>query len=369
MENICVLHIVSALKGGGVERVLYNYFSHMNMENVKMSIAVLGENEKQFMATLFLDLNIDIVYLSSDICMAMRRLNSILKKKEYNIVHCHVEELSVFYLYVAWINKVPVRIAHGHMAHTPLSITKILKKTLLYFVLNVFVTQRFACGKEAAKSLWGNRALSKGKVLVLNNAIDKNIFKFDMSVRLKKRHELNIEDNTLVVGSVGRFAIQKNQNFLIDIFYEIRKKRKNALLLLVGEGTLECKLKQQVAALGLVNSVLFLGLRNDVPELMQAMDLFLLPSLYEGLPVVGVEAQCMGLLSFFSDSITDEMKLSDNSIFVSLKKSAFQWCEIILKYYDEGKERSSGCIDASFDIFKEADRLKSYYSGMLLKNE
>ena len=154
------------------------------------------------------------------------------------------------------------------------------------------------CSELAGRWLFGDKAYDSGKVYLLNNAIDLDKFKYNESLRKEKRKELGIGEDTLVIGHIGRFVAQKNHTFLIDIFNELHKKNHNSLLLLVGQGPLKEEIENKVKELKLNDSVRFLGQRNDANELYQAFDVFCLPSLYEGLPVVGVEAQATGLFMY-----------------------------------------------------------------------
>ena len=156
------------------------------------------------------------------------------------------------------------------------------------------------------------------------------MFKINIKKRNEIRQKLNIESK-IVISNVGRFTTQKNHTFLIDIFNEIYKKNNNAVLMLIGNGEKEDEIKKKVEKLGIQNSVLFMGHRDDVNELMQAMDVFVMPSIYEGLPVVGIEAQAAGLPCFMSkDVITDEVKIAENVKFISLDDNAEKWADEIL---------------------------------------
>ena len=179
----------------------------------------------------------------------------------------------------------------------------------------------------------------------------------------KKRKELGIKEDTIVIGHIGRFVAQKNHTFLIDIFNQFHKKEKNSILLLAGQGPLQEEIKNKVRELGLDDSVRFLGQRNDANELYQVFDVFLLPSLYEGLPVVGVEAQASGLLCFLSDDMTKETKVLDSTVFMSLSNTAEEWTDEILTNLKDYKRinTKSEVSDNGFDIEVEARKLEKYY--------
>ena len=230
----------------------------------------------------------------------------------------------------------------------------------------VYVTDYMCCSELAGRWLFGDKAYDSGKVYLLNNAIDLDKFKYNKSLRKEKRKELGISDDTLVIGHIGRFVAQKNHTFLIDIFNELHKKNPSSLLLLVGQGPLMEEIKNKVKELKLNDSVRFLGQRNDVNELYQAFDVFCLPSLYEGLPVVGVEAQASGLLCILSNAMTKETKVLDITKFMSLNNTPREWADSILddvkryKIIDSSKEMRS----KNFYIKEEAKKLEKYYLNL-----
>ena len=223
------------------------------------------------------------------------------------------------------------------------------------------------CSELAGRWLFGNKEYDKGNIYLLNNAIDLDKFKYNESLRKEKRKELGINDDTLVIGHVGRFVEQKNHRFLIDIFNEIHKKNNNSVLLLAGQGPLMDEIKNKVISLKLEKNVKFLGQRNDIDKLYQAFDVFLLPSLYEGLPVVGVEAQATGLLCELSNDMTKEIKVLDTTRFVSLNTSAEEWATIILDDYSKFKrhDTTSEITKNNFNIKNETSKLENEYSELL----
>src|SRR5690606_4659996 len=168
-----------------------------------------------------------------------------------------------------------------------------------------FPTHYFSCSNHAANWLFGTK-MKEVTPTIVPNAVDVKRFQFNPEIRNRLRTELNGE-NRFIIGHVGRFEKQKNHEFLIDIFYEIKKRKRNGMLVLVGEGILQSRVERKVKQLGLENDVKFLGVRKDIPELLQAFDIFLFPSLFEGLPVVLVEAQAAGLKSIVSNTITKEV--------------------------------------------------------------
>lgn len=282
---------------------------------------------------------------------------------EYRIVHSHIDAMSFLPLLAAKRSNVPVRIAHSHST----SIDKDFKYILKQFYrlkLNSAATHRFACGEAAGKFLFRGKPFQ-----IIPNAVDARRFWFDGSLREKKRRELGL-GNKFTVGHVGRFCYPKNHRFLIDIFRELWKNCPDSVLLLAGVGEKESEIKNYVSESGLQESVRFLGNRSDVNELYQAMDVFVLPSLFEGVPMVGLEAQFSDLPCFFSDRVPTEVQFNKDVQFISLDESAGQWADIILK--SKGKKRTHNRQDilkSRFDIKVAYKILEQQYEKLFGKYE
>ena len=191
-----------------------------------------------------------------------------------------------------------------------------------------YANLQLACSKEAGEWLFGNT-----QFIVLNNGIDVSKYVFNQNIREEYRKILGFSDE-LVLGHVGRFSNQKNHNFLIDIFYEIIKINKKSKLILIGTGELENEIKEKVESLSLKEKVIFLGARADVNKIMQAMDVFILPSLFEGLPVVGVEAQASGLPCIISDTVSKDVKITDSVLQISLSLPPEEWGKKLIDFYE-----------------------------------
>ena len=211
---------------------------------------------------------------------------------------------------------------------------------------------------------------NKKKYSVINNAIDTSKFHYDSSERCACRKELNIEPGAFVIGHVGRFNAQKNHSFLLDIFCAVLKKNKESMLLLVGEGDLESHIKMLAAQRGISNKVLFLGIRKDIHRIYQAMDVFVMPSLFEGLPVSGIEAQACGLPCVFSNTISFDTKITDNVSFVPLNISPSDWADNILNYQNTTRSDQSGIVKAKgYDITIQAKLLEDFYINAIKELE
>lgn len=257
---------------------------------------------------------------------------------------------------------IPVRIAHSHSTTNKREKKKNLMKQLLRVFSKVYATDYMCCSEHAGRWLFGDKEYDKGNVYLLNNAIDIEKFKYDEKLRRKKRKELEIDDDTLVIGHVGRFVEQKNHRFLIDIFNEIHQKNRNSILLLIGQGPLMKEIKEKVEKLNLSRCVKFLGQRNDANQLYNAMDVFLFPSLYEGLGMVLIEAQANGLPCLASSEVPQTAKITNIIDFIDLKEDKNIWVEKILNTHSS--KRSSffqKTINSKYNIDNETITLEEKY--------
>lgn len=330
-EPIRIAQIIGKWLGGGVESVVMNYYRHLDHDKIQFDF-ICDDDSTNIPYDEIEKLGGKVILIPpyQKVFKYQKELRRVLRDGKYKIVHSHINTLSVFPLYAAKKVGVPVRIAHSHSTTNKKEWKKNLLKQVLRPFSKKYATNYMCCSELAGRWLFGDKTYDEGKVYLLNNAIDLDKFKYDKKIRDKKRKELGIKEDTIVIGHIGRFVAQKNHTFLIDIFNQFHKKEKNSILLLAGQGPLQEEIKNKVRELGLDDSVRFLGQRNDANELYQAFDVFLLPSLYEGLPVVGVEAQASGLLCFFSDDMTKETKVLDSTVFMSLSNTAEEWTGEIL---------------------------------------
>lgn len=360
--------IMGKMLGGGVESVVLNYYK--NIDKNKFQFDFICDNDSTnipYDEIESLGGKVILIPPYQKIFKYHKELKRVLKEGNYKIAHSHINTLSIFSLCAAKAAKVPIRIAHSHSTTNKKEKKKNLLKQVLRPFSKLFATDYMCCSELAGRWLFGNKEYNKGNVYLLNNAIDLDKFKYDEKIRNKKRNELNIDKDTLVIGHIGRFVEQKNHRFLIDIFNEIHKKESNSILLLAGQGPLMDEMKEKVNALDINDCVKFLGQRSDANELYQAFDVFLLPSLYEGLPVVGVEAQASGNLCYLSDDMTKETKVLDSTVFMSLSNTAEEWANNILndiktyKKHDTKEEVSK----YGFNIRNEANKLENKYNELI----
>ncbi len=279
---------------------------------------------------------------------------------EYKIIHGHMRSTASIYLNIAKIYGL-MTIVHSHSTSSGNGISAIAKNLLQYpirFTADYF----FACSRLAGVWLFGEKVCEKQNFIVLNNAIETHKFTFNKEVRRKKREEFHIQDQFLI-GHVGRFHAPKNHKFLVDILKMIHEKNKDTVLMLVGDGDNRQEIQKKVHDLGLNDSVIFAGVRTDIPELLQAMDVFLFPSLFEGLPVSVIEAQAAGLPCVISDRITTEVKISDLITSISLGEPTEHWAETVLRYPGQSnrKDTYSEITKAGYDINHTSKWLQNFY--------
>lgn len=369
-EPIRIAHVMGKMNSGGVESVVMNYYRNINKNKVQFDF-IVDEDSYNIPREEIENMGGKIILIPpyKNIIRYIKALKKVLKTNEYNIIHSHLNSLSVFPLYVAKLCDIQIRIAHSHSTSNKKEWKKNMVKNILRPFSKVNATHYFCCSELAGRWLFGNRSYENNEVKLINNAINVDKFIYNEDVRHIMRRELDIENN-IVIGHVGRFVDQKNHKGLIDIFYEIHKINPKSVLILAGEGPLLDDIKDKVNKLNLLNSVKFLGVRNDINKIMQAIDIFLLPSLYEGLPVVGVEAQASGALCIFSDDMTKETKVLQTTSFFSISDSPQKWAEDILKLYKcfERKDVKQDIINANFEINTEAKKLQKIYIE-LLKND
>lgn len=364
MEPIRVLQENVIMDPGGIESLLMNLYRHMDRNVVQFDFLLHRSQRGTF--------DDEIESLGGRIYRTepfnpfhhqkyMKSMEDVLRAHpEYKIIHAH-SELNYWPLKVAKKLGVPVRIAHSHNAKSTINLKYFF---LLYEKLFIKKTASdlFMCSTIAGEWSYGHKAVADGTCVFLKNGIEVEKYAYNEEVRAEVRKKMELGDK-LVIGHVGRFMQQKNHDFLIDIFKNIHDKNPESMLLLVSEGRLLNEIKTKVNSLGLTDAVQFLGFRDDVHELMQAMDVFVLPSLWEGLPFTLVESQSAGLPSVISDVISDEAIVTDVITKVSLKEKADKWADVILEVYrnTKRKEISDQVRAAGFDIVSTARWLQEFY--------
>ena len=360
-KPVIVAQIMGKWIGGGVESVIMNYYRHLDHQKIQFdficdedSTRIPYDEIKKFGGRVFL------VPKYQKLPQYLKALEDLFRKNQYRIVHSNVNTLSVFPLYAAKKAGVPVRISHSHSTSNAREWKRNIIKNILRPFSKKYATDYFACSELAGRYLFGNKTFDRGEVKIIHNAIDLDKFKFDPEARKKLRKGLGIKEKTVVIGHVGRFVSQKNHDFLVDVFNEYHTQNPNSKLLLIGTGPLEEKIKAKVEKLNLSDSVLFLGQREDTNKLYSVMDVFYLPSLYEGLPVVGVEAQAAGLLCFFSNNITPDICINKSKSKL-LPLELTSWSLNNVDYSRNPSEQESAFSESNFNIKNNAKTILNFY--------
>lgn len=311
---------------GGIETYLINTMKELNKQDIKLDflcdfpeIAYKNEIEKNGSKVYFIPAK------GKQLIKHWIGVAKVLKQhKEYQTVYFNILDAgAAFTMMIPWIMGRKI-VTHSHNGETD-------KKKLHKYcrpVMNFVTSEYFACSNVAASFMFGKKAK---QAILIPNAIDMQKYQYDENVRKNKRRELEIDDNTSVICHVGRLSMQKNPFGMLDIFCELLKKNDSAVLMSVGTGELEQEVKKYAKKLGVDKKVKFLGKRKDVAQLLQAADVFFLPSFYEGLPIVALEAQAAGLTCVLSDSITKEVDITGNVVFVDLNASKTDWTDALIR--------------------------------------
>ena len=322
-----ILHITYGFNGGGVGFVIANYCANQPMPGIAFDIVGESIGKPHLLQERFEKAGFHTFYVTpkkQSLLKNIKEMRRVIQQGHYDAVHVHFEEWSFLYLWIAKLCGVKVRVCHAHMAYMTGASAKPHYR-LFRVLLNRFATLRLACSKDAGDHLYGKQ---------------------------------------FVVGVVGRLTYQKNPQFTVEIFAKVKEKRPNAVLMFVGQGELEEETRRMVQAKGLTDSVLFLGLRTDVPDLMQAMDAFVLPSRFEGLGIVYIEAQAAGLKTFATAEVVPQEACVDESLFTYLPREATaqQWADAMLAADTTQRENKLEVIQShGYDIHQEAEKLRALY--------
>ncbi|CAK6476278.1 Putative glycosyltransferase EpsF [Peribacillus frigoritolerans] len=359
-----VLQVIGSLNNGGSQAMVMSLYRNIDRSKIQFDFIYFHENEIFFKKEieslggkvyLIPNFNGKNIY---EYWSAWK--NFFNEHPEYKLIHGHVRSTASIYLHIAKKNGLTT-IAHSHNTSNGVGFSAFVKKCFQYPIKYVS-DYLFACSVDSGKWLYGERTAKKREITVINNAIDSKQYVFNKDIRNRLRKELGIEGK-FVIGHVGRFFYPKNHDYMIDIFNSVQKLSGNAVLILVGQGDLQEFIKEKVKKLGLEESVRFLNIRSDVPDLMQAMDLFLFPSIHEGLPVALVEAQATGMHCVVSNTVSTEIALTDLIDYVDLEESSDIWAKKILSYDNsyERKNTQSQIVNAGFDIENAANLIEEFY--------
>ncbi|MDO5328812.1 MAG: glycosyltransferase [Coriobacteriia bacterium] len=365
-KPIRVLHVINNMNCGGIEMLLMNLHRHINRNIIQFDY-LLYSKDKCYFENEINDLGGKIFrvdkYTISNYFTFKQQINEFFKKhSEYRIVHGHILGSAHIYLKIA--NRYGCfTIAHSHSAGPDLfTLKNILRKNNAKKTTHI-AKYFMACSQDACNFYFGKSiGLDKRRFCILHNAIDINQYKFNIMLREKIQDKYDLSKDDIVMGHMGRFSPEKNHDYLIDIFYECYKKNNHYKLLLIGDGELRNTIETKVKKLGISNRVIFTGVVNNVPDLLQRIDLFVFPSFFEGLSVAAIEAQAAGLPCFLSKTITEENALTDRVYFLDIKKDPSFWCNQIMqcKYIDRDKVNIDN-LNNLYDISKVTKFLSDFY--------
>lgn len=346
---------ITSLACGGAESVLMNYYRRLDRNIIDFVFGVC-EDEEVFYTKELVGMNADILRLKSAIHIMKNRKIISNFKKTIDAIEIHTENAHSFvWIILAYLCGIKEIYVHSHNTSTK----HIIQHKISKIILNLFHITQFACGKEAAKYMYYNYK----DTFIVRNAIDTNKFKFDLDRRIEARKKLDLEDK-FVIGNVARMTDIKNQIFLVDILQQILKINKMSVLVLVGDGPEKCNVIRHAEELGVMDKVKFIGITSRVEYYMSAFDVFVLPSYFEGLPTVVIEAQGVGMKCFLSNSITKEVNITGRVQFISLKRSACEWAKIISKEKCDLVDTKKLIINHGYDIDYEVKKLENKYQNI-----
>ena len=365
MKKIKVCHIVCGLKAGGVETMIYNYCSHMNKNNYDWYLLYQHEPAEKNLKE-FSKLGFKMSKISSKARHPFKNYKEtkkFLKENDIDVVHCHMTLMNFIPLLAAKRIGIKVRICHSHNADVRKkncvikNIQQIIKK------LNIKLsTNLVACGKDAGDYMYGNK-----RYIIIKNAMDLEKYRFNKQKRNQIRKKYNIAEEKIIIGHIGRFTKQKNHEFIIFLFQKLLQRNPNFLLFLVGSGEEQEKIKKMVKERNLEDNVIFAGIIDNAFEVYNLFDIFILPSLYEGMPVVSIEAQLSGLYCIFSSNIDKETLIDINKakmLDLDLESWEKNILEIVnFKKLSDREILINQFVDKGLDIVNETKKLEKIYRG------
>lgn len=363
-KEIRILHVLGSLDRGGAETMIMNIYRNIDRSKIQFDF-IVHTNEK-------CDYNDEILEYGGKIFNIPRYTgkNHFKYKRawieffnsypQYKVIHGHMRSTASIYLRIAKKYGL-VTIAHSHSTASRGNVLEKIVKKIMQFPIRYRADYLFACSNEAGKWLFGRNSIKKDNYKVIKNAIDIEKYTFNEVKRSEIRKKLNIQ-NKFVVGHVGSFTYPKNHKFLIDVFYEIQKQEKDSVLLLIGDGVLRPQIEEQIKKFGINNKVIMTGVVSNVNDYMQAMDVFVFPSIFEGLGMAVIEAQAAGLQCIVSENIPKEAYITEKIKNISLHKKYEIWVNQIIKYTDlKRKNEYKKLNDNGYSINDVASALEKFY--------
>lgn len=362
---IRVLQMVGSLNTGGSQSMVLNLYKNIDRNKIQFDF-IIDEPEQTQYKSLIEEMGGKVYVLPKlngfNVFKVKKAWKRFFKEHpEYKILHSHVRSYASIYIPIA--KKFGLKtIIHSHSTSNGKGASSIIKKVLQRPLRRV-ADYLMACSTEAGEWLYGKKACKKDNYIFLPNAINVDLFAFDKKIREEYRKQLGLEGK-FVIGHVGRLSEPKNHMFLLEVFKGVLEKRKDAVLLIVGEGELRSQIEQKIKDLDILSSVIALGSRSDVNNLYQAMDVFAFPSLWEGLPVTIVESQASGLTSFMSNRITKDVDLTELVQRLPIDNTAV-WIDKLASFDGERVDVVQKIIDSGFEIKNTAQKITDFYFSLV----
>lgn len=371
MDNkICVLVLITLMDRAGAETMMMNYLRNIDRDKFRIDFLINRTEQADYESEIE-KLGSHIYRMSPLYPGKFRKYKKEIEQflnehKEYKIIYSHLEERSLIAMRVAKKMGISTRIVHAHSTPKHFNMKYPVRLLFRHFLKGTY-TKKAACGTEPAKWLFGDDT----DVRIIKNAVDTDRFQYEKGVREKTRKILKIKDDALVVGHIGRFTYEKNHEYLLEIFKEVVKQRPDSRLLLIGGGrpAQEQKTKQfireKVRTMGLTKNVIFMGIRKDIPELMSAMDILVMPSRSEGFPMTLVEAQSMGMRCLVSDRVPYSVNITDEVQFLSLENEPVEWANKMISFCQSNPDRRmmhQKIIESGYDIRDCVKEMESLFT-------
>lgn len=378
MDKIKIVHTIP-MGAGGISNLTLTINEKIDREKYEFDYLVF-RNQKEFCDERAAKLGspkliVDVSNIKNPIIKGLKKIfgtAQLLKRENIKIVHIDASTpYDVVIAIAAKMAGVPKIIFHAHNDNYERKLTlRNIMQPIFRLMIPLVVTDYIAISEQAAEFLFPKAIVKQKKYYLFKNGIDVNKYVFNSEIRNNMRKKYGFSDK-FVVGHIGRFVYQKNHDFLIDVFYNIVRKRENAILLLVGIGELQENIKKKVAELGIENKVVFWGVTEEVPDLLQMMDCFIFPSNYEGLGMVAIEAQCAGLPTVVSDVLPKEVNITECLKRINLSKEADEWATSCIEFSDRIVREDQTCKvkKSGYDINDVVKKLEKLYSEKEVNNE
>lgn len=356
---------------GGQKSLVFAYLRSFDPKRIKFDLIVDSDsNSIPYDDVKDLGGKLHVIPPYQNIVAHLKALKKIFRENKYDVLYAVNNTMNLFPLYMAYKAGIKVRVSESLTMASPLERKKTMMKNVLKRFSHCFCNYMMANGKDCGIYQFGEKAYNQGKVEIYLTPVNAKENTFDSELREKTRSEFGWNEK-VIYGFIARFELQKNPLFLLDILNEIALKQENSHFVIIGAGAMEQQMLDKIKNLKLGERISWLGRREDIKQFYMAFDAFLLPSLYEGLPVVGIESQAAGLPVFFSENVTREAGIAELGHFISLDTPANEWADIIIretqKSMPQRRGREEDLRKAGFDAVTEAERLTEFFEKAVVE--